>query len=134
MKPEDFPQDWSNLLICGLAVLIFVGWGLHSWLKKRPTPEELEKNRRDLLQAIGKMGDGSIAEIQENLIFYTYHVRGIEYMASQDVSSLEPLFPAGCWEMVGPVGVKYDPRNPANSMVLSERWSGLRRTSAKMEQ
>jgi hypothetical protein len=27
---------------------------------------------------------------------------------------------------LGPVSVKYDPRNPANSIVVSEEWSGLR--------
>ena len=27
---------------------------------------------------------------------------------------------------IGPVSIKYDPRNPANSIVLSEEWSGLR--------
>ena len=27
---------------------------------------------------------------------------------------------------LGPVAVKYDPRNPANSIVLAEEWSGLR--------
>ena len=27
---------------------------------------------------------------------------------------------------VGPVSVKYDPRNPANSILVAEQWSGLR--------
>jgi hypothetical protein len=29
--------------------------------------------------------------------------------------------------MIGPVSVKYDPRNPANSIVISEQWNGLRK-------
>jgi hypothetical protein len=31
---------------------------------------------------------------------------------------------------IGPVSVKYDARNPANSIVLAENWSGLRGTKA----
>jgi len=36
------------------------------------------------------------------------------------------LLPADRMSMVGPASVKYDPRNPANSIVLCEQWSGLR--------
>jgi hypothetical protein len=30
------------------------------------------------------------------------------------------------FQLGGPVSVKYDARNPANSIVVSEQWSGLR--------
>jgi hypothetical protein len=133
MNWHGFSGDWTNLAICGAIVLGFTAWGLHSWLRKRPTPAELEQGRRALLQLVGKMGDGSITELQEQMVFYNYEVRGVEYLASQDISVLESLLPADRWTIVGPVSVKYDPRNPANSMILSEQWTGLRRASAKLE-
>jgi hypothetical protein len=75
------------------------------------------------------MGDATITEVQQGLVCYSYHVRGIEYQATQDVSSLEAHLPADDWEIIGSAGVKYDPRNPANSIILSEKWSGLRKNS-----
>ena len=79
--------------------------------------------RAGTLATSGKMGDATLVEVRETQLFYAYMVRGVEYTASQDVSSLQPFMP-DFWE-VGPVVVRYDPRNPANSIVLAEQWSGL---------
>ena len=48
----------------------------------------------------------------------------MEYTASQDLSLLgrAPVDLAS----VHALSVKYDPRNPANSIIMSEEWSGLR--------
>jgi hypothetical protein len=43
--------------------------------------------------------------------------------------TLEALLPEDQMSMIGPALVKFDPRNPANSIVLCEDWSGLRRRS-----
>jgi len=72
------------------------------------------------------MGDASLVEIRDQLIFYSYDVRGVGYTASQDVSALRAYLPPDFSVGIGPIYVKYDPRNPANSVVLSEEWSGLR--------
>jgi hypothetical protein len=133
MQSQDFQQNWTNLALCAIVVLAFVAWGLHSWLKKRPTPDELEQRRRALLNSIGKMGDGTITEIQEWLIYYSYEVRGVEYLASQDISSMASKLPFDPWSALGSASVKYDPRNPANSIVICEQWSGLRNAPAKLE-
>jgi hypothetical protein len=134
MHFENLPADWSNLAICGIVVLAFTVWGVHSWLRKRPTPVELERLRRGLIEAVGKMGDGAVIEIEGSSVIYSYDVRGVEYTASQDLSALEQNLPEDRWALMGPVTVKYDPRNPANSIILAERWTGLRKTSAKLEQ
>lgn len=134
MNWQGFSGDWINLAICGLLVVGFTAWGLHSWLRKRPTEAELEQRRRALLEYVGKLGDGSVSELQEQVVFYSYAVRGVEYLASQDISTLEAQLPADRWAILGPVSVRYDPRNPANSMILSEQWSGLRGVSAKLVQ
>jgi hypothetical protein len=127
MKTDDVLPYWPALFIAGAVVMGAAG--VYSWLKKRPTPAELERRRREMVNQIGKMGDGTVTEVQQPLITYTYHVRGIEYQAIQDISGLEASLPSEQWGVIGSVSVKYDPRNPANSIILSEHWSGLRKTS-----
>ena len=80
--------------------------------------------RRAYLAASGKMGDAALVEIHDHLVFYTYAVRGVEYTASQDVSKLAEKIPPDL-SNVPSVSVKYDPKNPANSIILAEEWSGL---------
>jgi hypothetical protein len=71
------------------------------------------------------MGDATLVEFRDNNLFYSYLVRGVEYTASQEVSALLDRLPDDL-SSVGAVSVKYDPRNPANSIVVAEKWSGLR--------
>jgi hypothetical protein len=78
-----------------------------------------------MLLSAGKMGDANLLDIREGLLIYSYAVRGVEYTASQDVSALKPFLPDGVASLVS-ICVRYDPRNPANSIVLAEKWSGLR--------
>ena len=111
-----------------LAVLLaLIGW--RAWRLSRRSPEELERRRRAKLAAHGKMGDAMLLEIQDHLLHYSYGVRGVEYTACQDIRSIQTLLPAESFRMIGPAAVKYDPRNPANSIVLAEQWSGLRRAA-----
>jgi hypothetical protein len=97
----------------------------NAWKRSRIPPDERERLRRRWLVAGGKMGDATLVEIRDDLVFYSYAVRGVEYTASQDVSRLAKRVPTDLSAM-GAVSVKYDPRNPANSIVISEEWSGLR--------
>jgi hypothetical protein len=109
-----------------LAVLLaIIGW--RAWQRSRVTPEERERQRRAWLTMAGKMGDAVLVEIREDVVFYSYAVRGVEYTASQDVSLLAERIPADL-SNVPAIGVKYDPKNPANSIVVAEEWSGLRGT------
>ena len=117
-------EDITLALSAVLVVLVaLIGYG--AWKNSRVSPEERERRRRQGLVGRGKMGDATLVEIRENLLFYSYDVRGVEYTASQDVSRLKSQIP-GDLSALGPVSVKYDPRNPANSIVLAEQWSGLR--------
>jgi len=84
----------------------------------------LEVNER------GRLADGYITEASESSIFYTYSVRGVEYAASQDVSMLHELIPGETERLIGPVSLKYLGANPANSIIVCEHWSGLRRGRA----
>jgi hypothetical protein len=109
-----------------VAALLVTGaiFGYRAWKRSRITPEEWERRRREALATRGKMGDATLVEIREDLLFYCYGVRGVEYTASQDITSLQQYLPRD-YSAVVAVAVKYDPRNPANSIVLAEQWSGL---------
>jgi hypothetical protein len=100
---------------------------LRAWKNSRPTPQERERLRRSALIAHGKMGDANMVEVRDDHLFYSYDVRGVRYTASQDVSDLRDYLPQHLPPALGPVYifVKYDPKNPANSVILSERWSGF---------
>jgi len=118
----------AELTTVGLAavmvVLLFLGY--RAWRRSRITPEERERRRCALLVAAGKITDATLVEIREVLVFYSYSVRGVEYTASQDISRFTSD-PSVDFSGVSALSVKYDPRNPANSIVLAEAWSGLRR-------
>jgi len=110
-------------LLCALIILLVVIM-LRAWRASRVTPDERERRRRAMLLAVGKMGDATLLEIRADLLLYSYAVRGVEYTASQDISKLRNYLPSAP-SSFGPALVKYDPRNPANSIVLAEEWSGL---------
>jgi hypothetical protein len=114
----------------GALVILSAGiwWLVRNYLRGRPTPDEVERRRRGIIHKEGKMGDGEIVDVEtaSASIAYSYSVAGVTYTASQDLSALQPLLPPDVMTMVGPVSVKFDPRNPANSIVLCEEWSGLR--------
>ena len=127
-----FPLGWSygtaqavTLALAGILTVLLAILGYRWWRDSRVTPEERERRRRDALAAHGKMGDAVLVEIREDVLFYTYAVRGVEYTASQDVSALAERAPRD-YSSIESVSVKYDQRNPANSIVLAESWSGLR--------
>ena len=117
----------SALLVftCALSILAIVTW-YRAWRGARVTPEQRERRRRVELTARGKMGDATLTEVREDFLVYSYGVRGAVYTASQDVSALREHMPPDLSVALGPVIVKYDPKNPANSIVLAEAWSGLR--------
>jgi hypothetical protein len=112
-------------LIVTLAGIVSV-MTYRAWKFSRITPEERERRRRLGLVTEGKMGDATVLEIREDFLFYSYAVRGVEYTASQDLALLRSYLPTDMSVLVGAVSVKYDARNPANSIVLAEDWSGLR--------
>ena len=118
----------ATLMLAATGALAILGGGLfayRSWLGSRVSPSERERRRRAELVAHGKMGDATLVEVRDGLLFYSYDVRGVEYTASQDIALLEAALPPE-FSVSGPVVVRYDARNPANSIVVSEQWSGLR--------
>ncbi|HKE25160.1 MAG TPA: hypothetical protein VKB88_22520 [Bryobacteraceae bacterium] len=114
-----------TLALAGLLAVLVGILGYRAWKASRVSPEERERLRRAELVARGKMGDATLLEVRDNLVFYCYDVRGVEYTASQDVTVLKSYLPNEL-SVTSPISVKYDARNPANSIVVAEQWSGLR--------
>jgi hypothetical protein len=117
-----------SLAVAALVLLAVLGF--RHWRASRVTAEERERRRRATLVATGKISDAVLVEVREDLLFFTYSVRGVEYTASQDVSALRDLVPHDLSALVA-VAVKYLPLNPANSIVVAEHWSGLRVSKAR---
>jgi len=128
----------------GLAIAATVAavGGLAWYLlrRPRPTPEDLERERREKLARSGRITDGSILETAEGhihhladteeshatpeVIIYNYRIAGVSYEAAQDVTTLPEMVRDIRTDL--PVQVRYEPHNPANSIVVAENWSGLR--------
>jgi hypothetical protein len=115
----------ATIALGGLLAVLLAILGWRAWQRSRVTPEERERRRRAWLAAAGKLGDAALVEIAEDMLLYSYAVRGVEYTASQDISRLADRVPADLSGLPH-VSVKYDPKNPANSIVVAEEWSGLR--------
>jgi hypothetical protein len=118
--------------VVAAAILVLATIVYRRWRASRVPPEERERRRRAMLVSFGKMGDAVLVEIREDLIFFSYYVRGVEYTASQDVSALRALVPRDLSALIA-VGVRYMPQNPANSIVVAEEWSGLRYRNSVIE-
>jgi len=126
------PYRLYPLLAGGIAFGI-AGYAL--FRRKSKTAADLERERRDLLGEIGRITDGTVIDVQElaenpqrpaTLLIYHYDVAGVSYEASQDVTYLRQWLNLQSCRLGVPTSVRYDPGNPGNSMVISERWNGLR--------
>ena len=60
------------------------------------------------------------------MLIYQYDVAGVSYEASQDITYLRQWVNLHSCRLGLPTSVRYDPQNPGNSHVVSERWMGLR--------
>ena len=85
-----------------------------------------------MVNKAGRIIAGQVTDVaEEHLIVYQYDVRGVYYTSTQDIRTLTPFAPHDPWKMLGPITVKYDPNNPANSIIVCEHWSAI---SMKKEQ
>ena len=125
----------SRLYIIGGGVLLAGGIAaLRFATRHKKTAQDLERERRELLDRIGRIIDGTVIDVVElhpnepnaaQLLIYNYDVAGVQYEASQDVTHLRQYVDLHNCRIGVPTSVKYDAQNPGNSMVVSERWTGL---------
>jgi hypothetical protein len=120
-----------------LIALAIVLIALALWIALRVakgSPEKRERLRRLHVNASGRLGDALITEATETSLYYNYSVQGVEYSASQDIASLRDRLPAELGRLVGVANLKYAPKNPANSILICEEWSGLRVSGERVGQ
>ena len=143
--PSDLPLSLRSprtLAILGCAAASAIGMAVYLLQRKRPTPEELERERRDLLAHTGRITDGTIMDTMVNeaanpmpdaavptpqVIVYNYRIAGVTYECAQDVTSLAEYVRGIRSDL--PVQVRYAPHNPGNSIIVADSWSGLRLTT-----
>jgi hypothetical protein len=116
-----------------LGTLVLALAGLAAWILARGirvSPEKKERLRRLAVNREGRGISAVITDADDTCFYYTYAVRGVAYAVSQDYTTLRNLLPAEPGKLVGEAVVRYSPRNPANSIVLCEDWSGLRGNGA----
>lgn len=128
-------KAWSPLTL-GLAagaLALAASTGTLAYRKwRRPKdPAELERQRRLRLTRQGRIITGEIVDVVEAqgptalLLVYRYDVAGVTYEVAQDVSRLLDVQALAGRPMGGTLSVKYEMRQPGNSIVISEEWSGL---------
>jgi hypothetical protein len=93
---------------------------------KRRSPQEKERARRVFLGTRGRLIEAEVVDIQGNHVAYSYEVAGVTYQVVQDIAPLRELLPRDPSLLLGPATIKYYPGNPANSILMSEEWSGVR--------
>jgi hypothetical protein len=106
------------------------------WLGgRKKTPEQRETLRRQRINAQGRITDGTVLDVQAfdsdtehfvQMVNYTYDVAGVQYECSQDVTHLRQFLDLPSCRIGVTTSIKYDPRNPGNSIVVAETWCGLR--------
>lgn len=128
-------------ILAGSAVAAALGYMLLSRGEKR-SPEQIERARRQKLTQEGRIIDGNVIDVQELedtetehqmiLLIYKYDVAGVTYEASQDVTHLRQFIDLYSCRLGLPASVRYDPHNPGDSILISESWSGLRKSPILM--
>lgn len=115
---------------------VSVALASYALLRRKPKmATDIERERRDWLNSVGRITDGTVIDVQEittaanrpaTMLIYQYDVAGVSYEASQDVTYLRQWINLHSCRLGLPTSVKYDSRNPGNSMVIAEGWMGLR--------
>jgi hypothetical protein len=144
----------SPRVIAAISIGVVSAIGVASYIltRRKPSAEELERARRDLLAQSGRITDGTIMDTMINamiaeshyagsspseadtpqsgsaptpdIIVYNYRIAGVTYECAQDVTMLAEHVHNIRTDL--PIQVRYAPHNPANSIVVAETWSGLR--------
>jgi hypothetical protein len=140
------------LAAIGVGIVTAIGVVSYALTRRKPTEEEIERERRELLARSGRITDGTIMDTMvtearnavlntseppastedssptPQIIVYNYRIAGVTYECAQDVTTLAEYVHGIRTDL--PVQVRYLPQNPANSIIVAESWSGLRLSSA----
>jgi hypothetical protein len=124
-----------GIVVAGMAAVALAGaWAwkfVRQW--RRKSPEEIERLRRLGVNAGGRIIAARIMELAEPvaggpagpILLYEYEVAGVTYEAAQDVSALPEIASAAPFLPGQTTSVKYDPKQPTNSILACEVWCGI---------
>jgi len=124
-----------SIVVVGTAAIALAGvWAwrtVRRW--RRKSPDEIERLRRLGVNACGRIILGRIVELAEPvtggpagpILLYDYEVAGVTYEAAQDLSALPEIAAAAPFLPGQTTSVKYDPKQPTNSILACEVWCGI---------
>ncbi len=144
--------DWKLVLAMGGAALAAVAMIVYAFLRPSVDPETEERKRRLHLNQIGRIAEGQVVDLVEqspeskaarkglfgasarplsdmrprHLVSYSYAISGVIYHTAQDITGLESQIRLERLVPGQPASIKYDPSNPADSILVADDWSGLR--------
>ena len=127
-------REWQ---IAGVAAGVALAAGAAFWWfnRKRPTLDELERERREALLSYGRIVDGMLLDgfqitaedgSTRDMLLYQYEISGVTYECSQDITPLAHILDPVQIKIGMPCSIRYQPGIPENSILVTERWSGLR--------
>jgi hypothetical protein len=127
--------------IAAAAVGVVLAAGAAWWLfsRRRPTADEIERERRQIIFSYGRIVDGTLLDgfqitaedgTSRDMLLYQYEISGVVYECSQDVTALASILDPATVKLGFPCSIRYQPGSPENSIVIAERWSGIREVYA----
>ncbi len=144
--------DWKLVLAMAGAALAAIAMIVYAFLRPSVDPEAEERKRRLHLNQIGRIAEGHVVDIAEHapeskrarkrlfgagaqpltdmrprhLVSYSYAISGVIYHTAQDITGLESQIRLERLVPGQSASIKYDPSNPADSILVADDWSGLR--------
>jgi hypothetical protein len=123
------------VVIIAVAALVFLAG---KW-RRENDPDEKERLRRFEVNRNGRITSGEVVDIvdeelapngaRRRFLHYRYTVGAVDFAACQDVTLISEGIADDPRGIVGAVAVKYHNKNPYNSIIVSEDWSGFRRVA-----
>jgi hypothetical protein len=128
---------WKDLGIAAAGTTAIALAAVWTWRtvrrRRRKSPDEIERLRRLGVNACGRISWGKILELAEPvadgpagpILLYVYEVGGVTYEAAQDLSALPEIAATAPFLPGQTTSVKYDPKQPTNSILACEAWCGM---------
>lgn len=111
---------WAAGLIAAVPVAAAILW------RRYRVKSDPERKRRDLISHTGRIVEGVVLDYNDGLVLYSWSWRGVTYEATQDLRGFQNRLPEKSELLIGPVSVRFLPRDPSSSIVFSETWNGFR--------
>ena len=89
---------------------------------RKQDPLEIDRERRAFLRTSGRITDGRIIDSETNshggeVVFYRYTLNGVDFESSEMLTAEQSRDPLK-YAPGSKIGVRYDPKNQGNSMLV----------------